>query len=414
LNYTTKTLPNGLRVMHLPIDSPVSHVALFINAGTRDEEHDENGLAHFIEHTIFKGTRKRRAYHILTRLESVGGELNAYTTKEETCIYATVLNEHLPRALELISDIILNSTFPAKELKKEKEVILDEINSYKDSPAEEIYDVFEENLFCGHPLAMNILGTPEHLKEFSQDHVSRFMSKNYHGGNMAMSIIGMASFDRVYPAVTRYFSPVPGKGGSNDRRPFGQGKPFRLYMDRSTWQTHTILGSLAYNRRDERRIAMFLLNNLLGGPALNSRLNLAVRERYGYTYNIESVYMPYTDTGVFSIYMGTDNGNLEKALALVEKELEKVRNVPLGTLQLQQAKKQLIGQIAIANESNLNRMLAAGKTFLHDDQADTMEETGEKIEAVTRDEILDVANEVLAPEGLSLLVFQSSPDPTTP
>lgn len=406
MNYTTKTLPNGLRVMHLPVDSPVSHIGLFVNAGTRDEAPDENGLAHFIEHTIFKGTAKRRAYHILTRLESVGGELNAYTTKEETCIYATVLNEHLPRALELISDIILNSTFPSRELKMEKDVIMDEINSYKDSPAEEIYDVFEENLFCGHPLAMNILGTPEHLKEFSKEHVQQFMARNYTGGNMAMCIIGKASFGRVYPLVTRYFSAVPGTGGSHDRRPFEDGKPFQLYLDRNTWQTHTIVGGLAYNRRDDRRIAMFLLNNLLGGPALNSRLNLVVRERHGYTYNIESVYMPYTDTGVFSIYMGTDNGNLEKALALVGKELDKVRNVPLGTLQLQQAKRQLIGQIAISNESNLNRMLAIGKTFLHDDRADTMEETGEKIEAVNRTDILEAANEVLLPEVLSLLVFR--------
>jgi predicted Zn-dependent peptidase len=218
---------------------------------------------------------------------------------------------------------------------------------------------------------------------------------------------------RIYPGLARLFGRVPAGNTSNDRKPFGNGKPFRIYLERNNWQTHTILGSLAYDRQDDRRIAMFLLNNLLGGPALNSRLNLAVRERHGYTYNIESVYLPYTDTGVFSIYMGTDSDNLEKALSLVEKELEKVRRVALGTLQLHQAKRQLIGQIAIANESNLNRMLAVGKTYLQDDRADTMEEIREKIEAVSQEEILQVANEVLAPERLSLLVFSSS-DPPTP
>jgi predicted Zn-dependent peptidase len=407
LDFTSKTLPNGLRVLHIPADSPVSHVGVFINAGTRDESPEENGLAHFIEHTIFKGTKKRKAYHILTNLESVGGELNAYTTKEETCIYATVLNEHLSRAIELISDIVLNSTFPVKELKKEKEVIMDEINSYKDSPSEEIYDVFEENLFQGHPLAMNILGTPEHLKMFSQEHVKRFLTRNYFGENIVICIIGKAPMDKVFPFLARHFGPLPSKGKGHNRKPFVTGKAFHLTLERSTYQTHTILGSLAYDRHDERRIAMFLLNNLLGGPALNSRLNLAVRERHGYTYNIESLYMPYTDTGVFSIYMGTDNDNLEKALSLVDKELEKVQKVPLGTLQLHQAKRQLIGQIAIANESNLNRMLAIGKTFLHDNQPDSMEEIREKIEAVTREQILEVANEVLAPEALSMLIFKN-------
>jgi len=386
----------------------VSHAGLFINAGTRDEDPKENGLAHFIEHTIFKGTRKRKSYHILTRLESVGGELNAFTTKEETCIYATVLNEHLTRALELIADIILNSTFPANELRKEQEVILDEINSYKDSPAEEIYDVFEENLFHGHSLGMNILGTPEHLKSFDKERIIRFLNAHYRAGNMVLCIIGMSTPGRIFSSVRKYFDAVPPGAVKLNRRPFTARDSFRSFQERNTYQTHTILGGLAHDRRDPRRFPLFLLNNILGGPALNSRLNLAVRERHGYTYNIESVYIPYTDSGVWSVYMGTDNGNLNKALALVEKELSRSRQDLMGIMQLQQAKKQLIGQIAIANESNLNRMLSVGKSFLHDNRVDSMEEIRNRIEGITKDQVMEVANEVLAGDRLSLLVFKGS------
>lgn len=393
-------------MLFLPSGGPVSHVGLYVNAGTRDEEPGENGLAHFIEHTIFKGTRKRKAYHILTRLECVGGELNAYTAKEETCIYATALNEHLTRAMELIADIVMNSTFPARELKKEIDVVLDEINSYKDSPAEEIFDVFEEKLFAGHPLSMNILGTPGDLKGFTPERVRRFVDRHYLAGSMALCITGNISSDRAFRYAGKYFGGI--REGRSDavRRPFNGGTVFREYLERKTWQTHSIIGGLAYDRRDARRIPMFLLNNILGGPALNSRLNLAVRERHGYTYSIESAYHPYTDTGVFSIYMGADDGNLSKAMALVEKELAKVREVPLGALQLQQARKQLIGQIAISNESNLNRMLSAGKTYLHDDRVDTIREIRTHIESITRDQILEAAGEVLAPGRLSLLVFR--------
>ena len=407
MEYEKNTLSNGLRVFHVPVKSPVSHIGLFINAGTRDELPDENGLAHFIEHTIFKGTKNRKAYHILSRLETVGGELNAFTTKEETCIYATVLNEHLLRAMELISDILLNSTFPEKELNKEKEVILDEINSYKDSPSEEIYDVFEENLFKGHPLGMNILGTPEHLKEFNRTQAQNFLEQHYSSGKMALCIVGERTADGLYPAMEKYFGTINNREGKNTRVPFQDKLSFSKYEERNTFQTHTILGGTAFDRKDGRRTTMFMLNNILGGPALNSRLNLAVRERYGFTYNIESVYLPYTDTGVFSIYMGTDNGNLDKALSLVMREMEKIRKVPMGILQLSQAKKQLLGQIAIANESNLNKMLSFGKAFLHDGRVDTMEEMRKKIEKVSVRQLMDVADEVFSPDKLSLLVFRN-------
>lgn len=401
-------LKNGLRLLHLPAAGPVAHIGLFINAGSRDEDSMENGLAHFIEHTIFKGTAKRRAYHILTRLESVGGDLNAYTTKEETCVYASFLNEHFERAMELISDIVNNSTFPEKELKKEKEVIQDEINSYKDAPAEEIYDIFEENLFKGHPLGMNILGTPEHLQSFNRDQIFLFLKEYYLAENMVLCSVGNMGIDKMKKLATKYFEQIPSGTLSRKREAFSSYQPFRKEMERSTFQTHCIIGASAYDRNHPNKFTMILLNNLLGGPALNSRLNLSVREKHGYTYSIESAYVSYTDSGVFSIYLGMDNGYLQKAEALILKELEKLRREKLGTMQLQLARKQLIGQVAISNESNLNRMLSAGKAYLHDNQVKTIEELVKNIEAVTAGQILEVAGEIFDPAGLSSLVFKNN------
>jgi predicted Zn-dependent peptidase len=407
LDFTVKYFPNGIRFLHLPGTGPVAHFAVFINAGTRDEDPGKNGLAHFIEHTIFKGTRKRKAYHILTRLESVGGELNAFTTKEETCIFATVLNEHINRAIELISDILTSSVFPEKELKKEKEVILDEINSYKDTPSEEIYDVLEENVFRGHALGMNILGTPEHLLSFTREDVLEFIRKHYTGKQIVVCTIGDLSLRKISRLVEKSLEPLAQGQVVNSRHPVGDYKPFDLNLQRQTYQVHCMLGNIAYDRRDPRRYGLFLLNNILGGPAMNSRLNLSVRERHGLAYTIESAFLPYTDTGIFSIYLGCDQENLEKSLFLVHKELDKLRNTRLGGRQLSQAKKQLIGQIEIANESNLNYLMAAGKAFLHDDRLDTPEEICKKIENVTASEIMETANGIFHPERLSRLVFRN-------
>jgi predicted Zn-dependent peptidase len=380
---------------------------VFINAGTRDEDEGNNGLAHFIEHAIFKGTRKRKAYHILTRLEIVGGELNAFTTKEETCIYATFLRENFDRALELVADILTQSTFPEKELKKEKDIILDEINSYKDTPSEEIYDVLEENVFRGHPLGLNILGNPDHLITFSRDDIRSFIDTNYTGDRMVVCTSGPFKPDRISRQVKKYLEAIPATSPRHERNKFNQYIPFNLKLPRSTYQTHCMLGNVAYDRKDPRRYALFLLNNILGGPAMNSKLNLAVRERYGYAYNIESAFLPYTDTGIFSLYFGTDNGNLEKSLNLIRKEMDIFIKNKMRSVQLSQAKKQLIGQIEIANESNLNYLMAAGKAFLHDDRVSDPEEIRKKIEAVTAEQILETAGEILDPNRLSKLVFQN-------
>jgi predicted Zn-dependent peptidase len=407
MEFFTKTFSNGIRLLHIPANGPVAHIAVFINAGTRDEDDHHNGLAHFIEHTIFKGTTKRKAYHILTRLESVGGELNAFTSKEETCIFATFLNEHFLRALDLIADIITQPTFPEKELKKEKDVILDEINSYKDNPSEEIYDVLEDNIFQGHALGKNILGNPDDLVKFTREDAMSFIGKNYTGGNMVVCTSGDLNFKKIGHQVGKFFEVIPADKPGRNRKAFSSYRPFSLNMSRTTYQTHCMIGNLAFDRNDDRRFPMYLLNNILGGPAMNSRLNLAVRERHGYAYTVESAFLPYTDTGIFSIYLGTDNENLNKSLALIHKELEKIRTVRLGAMQLSLARKQLIGQIEIANESNLNYLMAAGKTFLHDGRLDEPDVIRKKIERITGEQILEVAQEIFNPDKLSMLVFQN-------
>jgi len=408
MEFQTCTLQNGIRVLHIPASGPVAHLAVFINAGTRDEADKQNGIAHFIEHTIFKGTSKRKAYHVISRLESVGGELNAFTSKEETCIFATFLTEHFLRALDLVADIITNPTFPAKELKKEKDVILDEINSYKDSPSEEIYDVLEENIFHGHPLSKNILGNPEDLVKFNRQDVLNFLKENYTGGNMLICTSGELNFKKVSYHVEKFFEMIPADRPGRERKALLSYKPFSLKMPRTTFQAHCMIGNIAYDRQDDRRFPLYLLNNIIGGPAMNSRLNLTVRERHGYAYTVESAYLPYTDTGIFSIYFGTDNENLGKSLALIRKELEKMRTIKLGAMQLSQSKKQLIGQIAIANESNLNYMMAAGKSFLHDDRLYDPDLIREKIEAITAEQIIETSREIFNSDDLSLLIFQNN------
>jgi predicted Zn-dependent peptidase len=400
-------LPNGIRMVHVHTGGPVAHVAVYVNAGTRDEPEGQNGLAHFIEHTLFKGTKKRKAYHVLTRLENVGGDLNAFTTKEETCIYATVLSEHFSRAIELISDIIIRPTFPDHEIRKEKDVILDEINSYKDTPSEEIYDVLEEQVFRNHPMGRNILGNPEQIVDFTRSDALEFIRKHYTGGNMIVCTSGDIRFSRALSVVKKYFEEVSEGKPDAERKSFASYESFNLSMERSTFQAHCMLGNLAYHRRDERRFPLFLLNNILGGPAMNSRLNLAVRERHGYAYAVESAFLPYTDTGIFSIYLGTDNGNLGKSLRLIRKEMDRLAAEPLSSLQLSQAKKQLIGQIEIANESNLNHLLSAGKAFLHDHRLDNADEIRGKIEAITTEQLLETARDIFNTAQISTLIFQN-------
>lgn len=399
-------LSNGIRVVHKQVDRPVAHCGLMVMAGSRDEKPEEEGLAHFIEHVLFKGTKKRKAFHILSRMEDAGGELNAYTDKENTVIYASFLTPDYKRAIELIFDIGFNSVFPEKELVKEKEVIIDEINSYKDSPSELIFDEFESLLFPEHALGMNILGTPEKVKGFSRKHVLNFIEREYGCNRMVFSSVGnisKAKLQNLLEKETAHFSIGKSELKRNAPHPY-QGQKRRL--PKSNFQTHAILGCRAYPADHDKTRTLHLLNNILGGPGMNSRLNLNIREKYGFTYNIESFYHPYSDTGVFGIYAGTDPETIGKTLKLIRKELKMLRDKPLGSMQLKKAKRQILGQIAMGQENNVALMLALGRSLLMFDKIDTFEIIREDIEKITARDLLEVANEILDPDSLSSLVYE--------
>lgn len=406
MDFELHTLNNGIRVAHKRVNSPVAYCCIMVNTGTRDELENEHGMAHFIEHVIFKGTKRRRAYHIMSRLEDVGGELNAYTTKEETVVHATFLKNDFSRAFELISDIVFRSTFPEKEIKKEKDIIIDEINSYKDNPSELIYDDFEDLIYEGHPFGRNILGTKHHLKKFTKKHILEFISRNYNTDQLIFCSIGDIPFSRVKKLAERNLGWVAPNYRKTPRVAISQYHPKAKSVNKSTYQTHCIIGTTAYDLQNSKRIAMYLLNNILGGPGSNSRLNLALREKHGYAYNVESMYTPYTDTGLFTIYFGTDKENLEKANNLVLKELTRIREQRLGVMQLFKAKRQIIGQMAISAESNENLMLSAAKSYLVYNQPDPLESIFNQIESVSAMEIMEVANEILSPKLLSTLIYR--------
>ncbi len=403
--YEIYTLKNGIRLVHSHNSREVAHCGIIINTGSRDETEDENGMAHFIEHLIFKGTKKRKAYHVLSRLENVGADLNAYTTKEETVIYASFLNPYYDRSMELIADITFNSIFPEKEIKKEKDVVLDEINSYKDSPSEEIFDEFESLLFDGHPIARNILGTPESVKKIKREDILNFIKNNYHTDQMVISSVGNIDFKKLIKIVEKYFGDIPANLRTKKREKVIRYEPEIKTIHRNTYLSHCIIGGVAYHIEHDKRPGLVLLNNLLGGPGLNSRLSLAVREKHGYTYDIESNYQPYSDTGVFSVYLGTDKGYLKKSISLVKKELTQLRKKKLGSLQLQRAKQQIIGQLAISLETNLSEMLSIGKSLLQMNKINTIKEIHDDIDAITASELLEIANDTFDPKQLSTLIY---------
>ncbi|MFH1000185.1 MAG: pitrilysin family protein [Bacteroidota bacterium] len=408
--YQIHQLKNGIRLVHQQIgketNGQVAHLGMIIDTGSRDELPHQNGLAHFIEHVIFKGTEKRKAYHILSRLEDVGAELNAYTSKEETVIQAAFLSQHYGRSLELISDIIFNSVFPEKEIKKEQEVIIDEINSYKDTPSDQIFDDFDCLLFPDHPLGKNILGTKKLVKSFNREAVKAFISQNYNTDKMVVSSVGSISFSKLIKLFEKYFADKPANLSTGIREAVNGYIPVDQIKKRRLFQAHCMIGNRAYGIKDDKRIAFSLLNNYLGGPGLNSKLNLAIREKYGFTYNIESNYTAYTDTGNFSVYMGTDKNYLNKSIELVHKELQLLRNRKLGPLQLTKAKHQFSGQIAISEESNAVKMHNNGRSLLSYGRISNLEEVNQKINNITANDILDVANEIFDPNQMSMLIFQ--------
>lgn len=400
-------LGNGLRLIHKEINSPVSNFGILVNAGTRDEPASAMGLAHFVEHTIFKGTKKRNAYHVFSRMEDVGGTLNASTAKEETCFYSTFLSPDYPRAIELLADIFFNATFPEKELEKEKTVILEEINYYEDTPFELIYDEFENLLFDGHPLGRNILGSRKSVKKMTRATILDFMAQNYTLDNIVLASVGNISTKRLVYLCNRFFGGVELPKIPRKRLPFLQYVPQEKRVKKKSNQTNGIVGGLAYAIPEDARIPFLLLTNVLGGQGMNTRLNMSIREKHGLAYAVEANYTPFSDTGFFSIYFGCDNHNTDACLELIYKELKKIKQQKMGTLQLYYAKKQFIGQLELTNEVKLNEMLSLGHDALFFEEVDTLEESLEDIRRISAEEILETANQIFDFSRFCILIHTS-------
>ena len=412
MNYNTHTLSNGLRIIHLPSTSPVVYCGYQIQAGSRDELPGEEGLAHFCEHTTFKGTSRRRAWHILNSLESVGGDLQAYTTKESTVYYAAILHDHIARAVDLLTDIVFHSTYPQAELDKEVEVICDEIESYNDTPSELIYDEFENHLFQGHPLGHSILGTAEGVRSFSQADAQRFAHRHYRPDNAIFFAYGDISFSRLIRLLEKAqtgqsAAPVIQQPRTAElpHHDFLQ-EPRTLIIPKRTHQAHVMTGTLACNVHDARRMPLYLLNNILGGPGMNAKLNLALREHHGLVYTVESNLTTYSDLGYWSIYYGCDAHDIERCRRLVHRELQHFIDRPLSPSQLRAAKKQIKGQIGVACDNRENFALDFGKSYLHYGWLKNIQHLYEQIDDITSQQIQEVAQEYLAEERLFTLIYQ--------
>ena len=453
MKYNTYQFDNGLRVIHLPSNSKVVYCGYQIAAGTRHEEAGEEGLAHFVEHTTFKGTARRNSLQIINALERVGGELNAYTNKEDTTYYAALMKEHLPLAIDLLTDIVFHSTYPAAELEKEKEVICEEIECYHDSPAELIYDDFENLLFANHPLGHNILGTAERVRSFTTDDALRFVHRYYRPDNAVFFIYGDVEFERVVKALERRTGERENEGagerenvGTGERENVGKATGRRtlfgnagergnenrnsqmsdtdlapslprsltplkdslapLYVSKHTHQGHVMLGTIAYDIHHPLRIPLYLLNNMLGGPGLNARLNLALREKTGLVYTVESTMVSYGDTGLWSVYFGCDHQDVKRCLRIVRRELDKLMKTPISSRQLSAAKQQIKGQIAISCDHRENFALSFGKSFLHYGWERNIEKLYQQIDAVTAEQLQQVAQELFAEERIRTLIYR--------
>ena len=439
MKYNTYTLDNGLRIIHLPSDSKVVYCGYQINAGTRNEEPGEEGLAHFCEHVTFKGTERRKAWHILNCLESVGGDLNAYTNKEGTVYYSAILKEHIARAVDLLTDIVFHSVYPQAEIDKEVEVICDEIESYNDSPAELIYDEFENIIFKDSPLGHNILGTAEQVRSFKTEDALRFTRKLYRPDNAIFFAYGDIDFKKLVKLLktlnmehgTLNFmnsktSETPtAEMEAGDANHKVQSSKFKvpskevqskevqskvagqtIVMQKNTHQAHVMIGTRAYDVNDSRRMPLYLLNNMLGGPGMNAKLNLALREHNGLVYTVESTMVAYGDTGVWSIYFGCDEHDVKRCLRLVRKELDKFMLKPLSEAQLKAAKKQIKGQIGVACDNRENFALDFGKSFLHYGWEKNVDRLYEQVDEITAEQIQAVAKELFDKDRLTTLIFR--------
>ena len=417
MKYNTTSLSNGLRVIHLASTSPVVYCGYEIAAGSACEGAGEEGLAHFCEHVTFKGTERRNALQIINTLESVGGDLNAYTTKTDTVYYASLLHEHLPRAVDVLTDIVFHSIYPQSEINKEVEVICDEIESYNDSPAELIYDDFDNLLFKGHELGHNILGTAQNVRSFTTADALQFTRKFYLPQNAIFFAYGNIDFRRLVRLLEKAHGAQevgPKTADGATQKPTAQAahypdwaqKGTQLTLNKGTHQAHVMVGNRAYCIHDERRMALYLLNNILGGPGMNARLNLALRERRGLVYTVESTMASYDSTGEWCVYLGCDPQDVGTCLRLVRKELDRLMDKPLSDRQLAKAKRQIKGQIGVVCDNRENFALDFGKSFLHYGWEKDVEQLFKHIDAITPEAIMQVANDIFPAERLSTLIYR--------
>ncbi len=425
MKYNTTTLRNGLRIIHRPSPSPVVYCGYQIGVGSRNEQAGEEGMAHFCEHVTFKGTEHRRAWNIINCLESVGGDLNAFTNKEDTTYYAAILKDHITRAIDLLTDIVFHSTYPQQEIDKEVEVICDEIESYNDSPSELIYDEFENLIFRGHPLGHNILGTSEHVRSFTTAQALDFTRRYYRPDNAIFFVYGDVSFDEVVKKICRCMetsedntddqstpadSPdTPDTPDQTDQKralPLGPSANQTLILDKGTHQAHVMVGCRAYDIFDDRRIALYLLNNMLGGPGMNARLNVVLREHRGLVYTVESSMVSYGDTGIWSTYLGCDAHDVKRCLRLIRRELDRLMADPISETRLRAAKKQIKGQIGVACDNRENFALDFGKSFLHYGWEKDVTKLFNNIDALTVHDLQQVAQQLFAPERMTTLIYK--------
>lgn len=409
--YELFELPNKIRVVHKQTsNTKIAHCALMLDVGSRDEKDNEQGLAHFWEHMVFKGTNKRKAFHIINRLESLGGELNAYTTKEKICFYTSVLDSHLDKSIELLADITFDSIFPESQIEKERHVILEEMAMYQDNPEDAIQDELDTLVFKDHQFGNNILGTQESVGGFKKEDFDKFLSDNIDTSRIVFSSMGNYSMKSLLKIVNKYLSPIEGKKNVQSRSEIDLHKPSHVEKNKDLSQSHVGLGTRAYSIHSDNKIPFFVLNNLLGGQNMNSRLNLELREKYGLVYHVESNFQPYTNTGMFSIFYATEPKKMAKSFALIEKVLRKMKEIPLGEKQLRSAKDQIKGQLAMSEENNQNYMLMMAKSILDYDRIDSLESVFEKIDIISSYDVIDLSREILDIDQMSTLIYTPNTD----
>ena len=405
-DHQIKTLANGIRVVHKQVqNSKIAHCGFILDIGSRDESPLQKGLAHFWEHMAFKGTEKRKSYQIINKLDTLGGELNAYTTKENICFYASVLNDHTEKAIDILTDITFHSTFPERQIEKERNIILEEMSLYLDAPEDAIQDELDELIFTGHPLGNNILGTKESVKSFRQSDFFYFIKSHLHTERLIFASVSDLPFAKVLRLVEKYLTDLPYQESSYQRDIFTNYIAKTKIDKKHIQQAHCAIGNVAFNNQHPERYPFSLLVNLLGGPAMNSRLNMLLREKHGYVYSVEANFSAFHDTGLFSIFFATEKKQLYRSVDLILKELTQVAEVPLSSYQLHKAKEQYIGQMAMAEENNMSLMLMLGKSLLNHERIETFDEVVSKIRNISASDIQQAAEQVFDKTMLSFLYY---------